>query len=535
MPPLPSFRELLSLPLGPFDDFAVLSPTYHPTGGTLPKLERLRMRDIHRNITGLDKTDRNLKPPIEPSPTVHFWGILVVQNLSWLSARGREMIDAQLGMRDSELQRHAGPPTRAIKLENVLRAARNMKDPIRLRLWLRCEKQMEASFKTDKRYTQSLLLHSKDQQRTYEIISMDAPTYQLSRNFLARYRLVALISEIVSDPAYNLTLYSLDMDVLENAYLIKHERERLSYRAIAAQPDQVAIEGRLRHLSRAEIRSEFAAHAAWLLGFYIRSRNCYLNVRVWCEFIGKTQAARRSLNNGQWGRTYEDNEIWDSRTAGDAHSIALTLAKFGGTVDEWEKLLDRKILEDPHLVAPSVDDEEALDPFLRGGRDKQDFDYDSSMSVESTPDCSESESEEVVLDCKYPNKRSLPSIPTWISAPLFVYEGSTVWECPGPDCPFVLDPYALPNRANIVDPTEAADEEFVQRGQFKDMSDKRVHRVLARRVSEHYAEHLKIADLDLYNTQKVVDRLHRHFQFKPARQRGPHRTENSTNNVAELF
>jgi hypothetical protein len=177
---------------------------------------------------------------------------------------------------------------------------------------------------------------------------MDRPTYFLSSNFLERYRLVALIKQIMDNTQYNLTPNSAEVNDLVSAYLLKHKGERLSHAVIFAKDGEAPVNPLLRHVSRAEVRGIFAAHSGWLLAFYLLKKqraNCPINIRAWCEFIFKVRAAKKARKSGTWSQTYEDDDIWASDDEASYKAISQTLVKFGGTADSWEKKLTHAVTQ----------------------------------------------------------------------------------------------------------------------------------------------------------------------------------------------
>lgn len=177
---------------------------------------------------------------------------------------------------------------------------------------------------------------------------MARETYSLSSNFLQRYRLVALINQIVAK--YEIPPNTAQIDNFVNGYLLIHKENLWSYATIFAEqeqpPHQVSVKPHLRHVSHAEVRESFAAHSGWLLAFYLPKRSRPIDVRLWCEFITKVRVAKRAPKSKTWSQTYEDDEIWASDEEGTPEAIAKTLEKFGGTAGNWEKKIRNAITRD---------------------------------------------------------------------------------------------------------------------------------------------------------------------------------------------
>ncbi|KAJ6490606.1 hypothetical protein C8R47DRAFT_452700 [Mycena vitilis] len=336
-------------------------------------------------------------------------------------------------------------------------------------------------FLTSKDYPNSLLLNSKHQHRSYEILSMDRPTYFLSSNFLERYRLIALMEQMMNIPQYQLTprpgYRGSEVDEFVTAYLLKHTKEKLSYAVIFAEEGEEPVNPRLRHVSRAEVRGIFAAHSAWLLAFYLKKKPCPLDVRVWCELIGKLRVARKTSKSGCWSETYEDDKIWAAEEGESPADIAKTLAKFGGTPGAWEKRLTAAITKSPGTL---FDDDRDVEP-ANTSRRRRFASYDSDFSELSTPGCSDSED-----DYDPPSTPPHPILSHMTEAP-FLLPGRFIWSCPIAKCEYSIDFLSLTPQDDSVA------EFYVAKRQYRDLRDEQVGIVLRRRANKHYCEdHLHI-------------------------------------------
>ncbi|KAJ6618830.1 hypothetical protein B0H10DRAFT_1215987 [Mycena sp. CBHHK59/15] len=350
-------------------------------------------------------------------------------------------------------------------------------------------------FLTAAGYPESLVLPSKNQSRCYEILSIDHHCYAKSQLFLERYRLVKLIKEIMANPKYDLSPNSAEVDNLVTAYLIKHEEEQLSHAVIFAGEGDVPPNPRLRHVSQAEVRGIFAAHSAWLLGFHLNlgQARCPLDVRAWCEFIGKVRIAKAAPASGDWGSTYDDDNIWDEDTGETPHAIAKTLAIFGGTVEGWERKLENAITKHP---AGLFDDEtSSASPTLN----KIEYVWDSDYSECSTPGCSDSESD---FDAP-PFKPSplLSRILQHILRPPALLPGRGIWDCPVPKCTHSINFFHL-NERDVAQLTPRYVASYVRNKQYETLGDETVRMALCQMVSRHYISHLRRIQPDLAAAEK---------------------------------
>ncbi|KAJ7685539.1 hypothetical protein DFH06DRAFT_1313832 [Mycena polygramma] len=499
----PSFKDLIKEPFGPYPDSLILRT---PPGKKLLQLRRLRIQQNNKFI-GLDACERYLDPPAKASSPVFFFGVLVIDQLSWLSEAGNAFLKDDLNKRDenwtgqraSQNSRKSTQP-RQLKLEALY--GQMPGNGFKIKVWIRCEKESAAMFLTSKDYPNSLLLNSKHQHRSYEIISMDRPTYSLSSNFLERYRLVALMEQMINIPQYQLTprpgYRGGEVDEFVTAYLIKHTKEKLSYAVIFAEEGEEPVNPRLRHVSRAEVRGIFAAHSAWLLAFYLKKKPCPLDVRAWCELIGKVRAAKKTSKSGRWSRTYEDGEIWASDEGESPADIAKTLAKFGGTPGAWEKRLTGAITKSPGNL---FDDDHDVEP-VNTSRRRRFASYDSDFSEPSTPGCSDSEDD--------PDSPSIPLPPilSHMTQPPILLPGRFIWSCPIAKCEYCIDFLNLTPQDNSVS------ELYVAKRQFRNLRDEQVGIVLRRRVHKHYCEdHLRIGSALGENKQEFIKLLEKWQQY----------------------
>ncbi|KAF7338001.1 hypothetical protein MVEN_02024000 [Mycena venus] len=479
-----SIEDLIKEPFGPYPDHFLLDPKWKPEGRNLPQLRNLRLR-LGEQFIGLDTCERYVDPPAKPSSPVSFFGVLTIEDLGWLSERGKTALERELNKRDekrvakrsSQNSVRTATPRVGLTLKGLYgqRPARGS----RIRVWIMCEKHTPAMFMTAKGYPESLLIGSKDpndpsvnrksRHRVYEILSMDTRTYSLSTNFLERYRLVTFIEKVV---AQYKTIDQFEVDNFVNAYLLMHKEKTWSHATIFAQDpldDEELVKPRLRHVSHAEVRATFAAHSGWLLAFYLRkSGHCPIDVRSWCEFIGKVRVAKRAPRSGTWGQTYEDDDIWASDEDDTPAAIAKTLAKFGGTADIWEK----RILSALSPTNPSrlFDDELSDDETsIANSSKRRPLAYDPDFSEPSTPGCSDSED-----DFGPPSNAFIH-----MAHPPTLRPGRFVWDCPISRCDFSINLLDLGQAGN----NESLPEAVVRKKQFDNFKDEQLQKYLSRKLN----------------------------------------------------
>ncbi|KAJ7137712.1 hypothetical protein C8R44DRAFT_335511 [Mycena epipterygia] len=489
--PSPSILGLLEEPFGPYQDSDILDPAYHPKGKQLPQLRRLRLRQDDQSI-GLDICERHVEPPEKASSPVFFFGILIIEKLVYLSDKGKRLLKAELNDRDAKAGR-ASQNSRKLQLRQLTLEGLYGQTPgggSKIKVWIRCEKESGAMYMTDKDYPTSLLLKSKDQHRCYEIITIDRSIYERCRNFLERYRLVALIAEIVAQ--YDLPENTVEVDTLVEAYLRQHKSKGLSYAVIFSEEGNP--KPLLRHVSHAEVRAIFAAHAGWLLSFYLVQRKikCPIDIGEWCKFIGKVRVAKRAARSGNWSKTYEDPEIWGSDADDSPASIAKTLEKFGGNAANWEKRLINAITNrsSSRLFA----DDDLVEYVSSGSKVKRRPNYDPDFSEPSTPGCSDSEYDSE--SSPFPSPRILLHM---YQAPVLL-PGRFKWDCPIPKCMHSIDFLNLTSQdIELIKPPF---DVYIGGKQYNDLRDENVQTALCQMVSHHYCQHLHLDSTNLTHQKK---------------------------------
>ncbi|KAJ6531297.1 hypothetical protein B0H19DRAFT_1191117 [Mycena capillaripes] len=497
----PTIKELIEEPFGPYPDSVILNPGWVPQGTKLPQLRCLRLCQNEQFI-GLDTCERFLVPPKRASSPVSFFGVLIIEQLAWLSEAGKTFLKSDLNARDETFpgQRASQNSRKATQRRELTLEGLYGQMPAggsRIKVWILCEKENRAMFMTTKSYPNSLILNSKYQHRSYEILTMDRPTYFFSSNFLERYRLVALIEEIAAK--HELT--DAEVDPFVNAYLMKHKTEALSYAVIFAEEGEAPVKPRLRHISHAEVRGIFAAHSGWLLAFYLLKKKspCPINIRSWCEFIVKVRVAKRAPKSGNWSQTYEDEEIWASDEEDSHAAIAKTLSKFGGKTAMWEEKITKAITK---RVSPSrlFDDDDDIQPVASNSKQRY-LNYDPDFSEPSTPGCSDSEYDSDAPSLSFPPILERMTQPTLLP-------GRFIWDCPIPKCEYRID------FLNLEPQDHGLSETYVQRKQFIDLRDEHIETVLRRRVSNHYCEkHLGLSSTKLReNKQGFIAELLKKWQ-----------------------
>jgi hypothetical protein len=163
-------------------------------------------------------------------------------------------------------------------------------------------------------YIRSMTCHSIDyahRNRQYEVLSMSAGFYFTSRNFLARYRLLALMEKIVKDdPETAIQTRTID-------YFVARYME--TYAANNDDDDDDDDEGEDVVMVRPripsglyplEIREHFAAQSEWILVDQLAKRTDkrIINLKSWDAFCRQVRTERNEArrNDHLWGLPHGD-------------------------------------------------------------------------------------------------------------------------------------------------------------------------------------------------------------------------------------
>jgi hypothetical protein len=174
--------------------------------------------------------------------------------------------------------------------------------------------------------------------RMYDIKSLDVATFKRSQNFLARYRLWALIEHIILTDPRKTPVEDRTIDWLVDKYLARYKKGDFRH-------DVERNQRHPRHIPRAEIIGLFAAHAEWILAQHLATTSNAvrkLNIPSWIQFCRRVKSARKAAmsENVRWGLAYgvdsdEDDEGERDRDQDDRGDI--DLSPFGQTREFWNK------------------------------------------------------------------------------------------------------------------------------------------------------------------------------------------------------
>ncbi|KAI0936367.1 hypothetical protein AcV5_004525 [Taiwanofungus camphoratus] len=260
---------------------------------------------------------------------VRFRGVLDIKSLTWLTPEYQKKIEHELRRRDIATRIRNGGKSRSSGLtlsgiygEGPVHKRRNLT----VKVVIQGVKNMTAVYLISKLVPNGLQLLSKDRDRLYEVVSMDMATYVPSRVYLARYRMLSIMQDLVGidarttssngesctpvdmrTPEWFADLYRTHMAQSASA------RRRRILHASSDSEIEPDTRGRLKaghehilpHVPHAHILSLLATHAEWILAEQRKrqSPRRLIDVDIWERWITKVRKARKeAARNGiQWG------------------------------------------------------------------------------------------------------------------------------------------------------------------------------------------------------------------------------------------
>ncbi|KAH6917388.1 hypothetical protein BKA70DRAFT_332925 [Coprinopsis sp. MPI-PUGE-AT-0042] len=336
-----------------------------------------------------------------------------------------------------------------------------------------------------------LRMKSKETQIDFEVRSWDAPCYVRSQNFLERYQLYHCLKFLKDHfnqeaeyctPEWFITKYREVFRDEDAKKRIIFDRADVDFSFTFA--DGTAKERRfLRHWASGDLRGRIAEQAEWLLANQIAtiSRSVQIfNAKVWVAWCERVQRERVKAHEAgdRWGIPPRYELLDLDFPAKDRFGFE----RFGGTAAIWQEKLSNALKRKPKAkkVVQEEDDkmdvdEEEAQPGTSIRVDHRrpvEFRYDPDFSEDSSSEDEDSD------DGWNPPRVNLDLIPRWLFNAWSITPGRFKWECPDPECPFVVDLLNLPEGHEL------------NRIPWTHCNDKPVKLFLTRTVDEHYDDHL---------------------------------------------
>lgn len=504
-----------------------------------------------------------------------FRGVVEIERLDWLSPRGKALVLEDLRQRDIKIHSHtANHPTSDLTLEAVYR-----RDPVirstgkgrTIKLLIQGEKRMTALFMTckfgqsvgplsptltswilsgynahgaaphDRRQVSlnciAFMLHhphARSRARRYEVASMNIELFNLSQNFLTRYRLVAAMRFIVDFDPDKTKIEHRDINYFVDGYMARcaagyetddahslrpshiNYQKRLIFNPAHSADGTASKPRHLRRLHRSEITGLFAAHAEWILHdqLNLSPQKKFLDIESWAAFCRTVAADRRQAKAQgiRWGRaSAEDSDTDGTDGEVDFARVGLPAAQEKIFRDRLEDTLrnmrkkarasslakNRKkvwactLLLSNHSfiwaqqaasVAPSVSDHESpMEVEV-----EMEATFDSDFSVPSSSSAPSSSDEDGDSEPPNPDIAALLPPEIWVPPRLPGYDFR--WRCPVDRCSYVIDMLHLTaENTRSLRPNTAL---LLQKKRWTNLTSSPVLNAFHDMVDDHYKDHL---------------------------------------------
>ena len=340
---------------------------------------------------------------------------------------------------------------------------------------------------------------------TFSVKSLHKATYDMSQNFLDRYRLRALIVELIDLDHGETPIEDRNIDWLIDRYFEHILPRSLNNRIItdpSLEPDILLEPRHPRHVSHAEIRGYFASQAEWLLANQLASSSNsasakLLDIHQWISFCLqlRTEVADAKKNGVKWGVPHKTSTDISFQNL---PKLSQRLAQYGQTESFWAKKLENvksqrkagktkhsKVSRRPHLSIESswfffCSQRRSISPEVEWHQTSiiptvvSQFQYDSDFSEASTNASSDSEDEPF-----YP----ISKIPYFCLKPPEIPNGRFTWNCPG--CDYYVD---FLNLSPDVLGRLPDDTKRVLGSKSWKIKDEFIQRLLFQVVSDHYRD-----------------------------------------------
>ena len=348
-----------------------------------------KFADLFTFPSSFDETEFIVTPPpdsIVKTHPVFFSGVLQIESLNWLSEEGLRCLETDF--KDYNNKIHPGDNRGGLTLQRLYGS------PVNKRLYLKVEvvyeKVLFAAYLTcahpfnnwsfmrlintmnseERAWTIAYIWKNRNgvclsnrshcirtnsfaiRHATFSVKSLQKKTFDMSRNFLDRYRLRALIVELVELDRGKTPLEDRNIDWLLGRYF-EHIIPRDLKNRIVVDPSlerEILLEPRhLRHIPRGEIRGYFASQAEWLLANQLASISTSANVKLvdipqWIAFCLQVRTEVEDARNYgvRWGLPHKTAQELKYHRKWTLPNLSLPqrLAKFGQTESFWAKRLE---------------------------------------------------------------------------------------------------------------------------------------------------------------------------------------------------
>ncbi|KAI0321339.1 hypothetical protein OF83DRAFT_1168493 [Amylostereum chailletii] len=471
------FYDAVIAPFGPYLDHELLSDACKSTPSSVLQLESFALCSGGM-VTGLDQTEssynrndseasratqQRLRPltvtlhnPLPPDQPVHFRGTLTILHLNHIRPAAKRLLDRELCRR---LGRHGQASISELFNENG--KFEDKEHPLKIRI--QGIKHLPAGYLTSDLVPEGLRITSEDRTRHYDITSMDIETYDLSRTYLSRYRIMADLKESVRGSKVTILRRTPEWFINRYVQVVQDQHPELRWRRMIFDPALKAerpqgngkpsekvrdmplgalstLPHEVRTVHRAEIRSILGSHVDWIIAqLEATNKSKWLNTDSWKTWANLMKVERRQLQEVDrstlWARRDEyqgPQPLEDTIEAGSATIQPSQRGRSRPSVRTREP--SSRASSSPEPEVDEIDDEaEPLTHEVIEGEPVNEWDSDMSMgSSSSEPDTE-------------PERSPSPPDPDMVSAipPQIAREPQVpldfCWVCPIGECRYTVD------------------------------------------------------------------------------------------------
>ncbi|KAI0073138.1 hypothetical protein K474DRAFT_1774959 [Panus rudis PR-1116 ss-1] len=304
-----TIRALLSKPFGPYKDADILAPTFKSVPRRPIELHNVLLSS-NNVVVGLDTCEMYQREYNPEHSNVTIQGVLLLNNISDLSEEGRAMLQSDIRKRDG--------PRSKLTLESIYggrTSQRNGKSGFVIKICIEATKKLTAGFLTSNHaIPNGLNIHTVDQHRYYEVVTMDRATYAKSQRYFSRYRTLRALRDVVAyhtkqvdeptplkerTPQWFADWYLLYMaEIEEGSDPAVHLSSDSSEDEEDGHPVRPNLRRPLRNREVDDVLGLIRRHAQWLMDDHaLRLHNTYklFDVQVWKRWMetGMTSRTKR--------------------------------------------------------------------------------------------------------------------------------------------------------------------------------------------------------------------------------------------------
>ncbi|KAF4569511.1 hypothetical protein EYR40_008486 [Pleurotus pulmonarius] len=508
----PNIHSLIEKPFGPYPQCLILADDWNPASTKIPTLTDVFLY-ADKRVIGLDDSEFLYTPPDghRAKSKIEWYGVLTVDKLKWLSDQGRAWLEADLQQRDIEL--HINRTSSSLTLNALYGTKKD--EGLKIRVYLQGEKYASITYFVDEKLPTKMILtsrlyrpalQSKDPiQRRYIIESLDIDMMSTSRNFIARYQLLASMEQIVSTNPRSPPPDLRDIEYWIDGYLRRRHDIESHHRYIfspeddeleGGEPGKTVAPRYLRHLHRSTVAGMFAAHAEWILAQQLGPPpdKRVVDLGVWYRFCKEVRHIRVTKpDGGTWGRPYgyREDDKYNKKSVGEY------IQKKFFVPDSRIRRLERARKKATSLPRATPEPEAAPpSPVVLQHHYDSDFTDNLSSSEASDPDAGNTLTSIPM--------HKLTAVPAFCFVRPALLEGAFVWRCPGDGCAFTLDLMRPDASSPTIDPRHI--EWLKNPRSWRNTAEPALRDRFDAIVGAHYQWHIREVDLD-YDIVFEVDRI----------------------------